>query len=111
MHISVRGSQLKLGFNGNHVDFSWRPYDKRRSDHQENYDRLIVSIFHNGVKMPLITYLGHVLIGMRRYEIAMRLNPDTVFDCVEILEDVNEWDRNDIPRLDALKKMVGEFKY
>lgn len=109
--IKARPTALILGLHGDHVDFDWRPYWKRSPEAQKDYDALVVSLFHHGMKMPVITHKGHVLIGMRRVEIMRRIDPESKIPCVEITEDVSKWDRNDIPRLAALKKAIGEVEY
>lgn len=106
-----RIGDLKLGFTGEYVDFSWRPYAKRTDEARADYDRLIVSLWHDGCLKPVITYKGHVLIGMRRIEIMTRLYPCQFVDCVEILEDVSRWTRDDLPRLEALKEKIGRVEY
>ena len=75
-----------------------------------DYDRLIVSIFHEGIRAPIITWRRHVLIGMRRAEIARRLSIETV-RCWNILEDVHEWHGWDLARLEALKVACGSVNY
>lgn len=108
----IPGKDLKLGFRGESIHFRHRKFEDRSSEQQEDYLNLNLSISAVGIKKPIIVYDNHVLIGMRRYEIAMDLNPDCVFDCVVILEDVkNEWGRDDIPRLDELKEHIGEYAY
>lgn len=52
---------------------------------------------------PLITYKGHILIGMRRFEIMVGLG-QTAFPCIEIDEDVGQWWRDDLPRLEELRR-------
>jgi hypothetical protein len=108
----IPGKDLKLGFRGEFVYFRHRKFEDRPTDHQEDYFNLNLSISAVGIKKPLIVFDNHVLIGMRRYEIAMDLNPDCIFDCVVILENVkSEWTRFDIPRLDELKEHIGEIEY
>ena len=102
---------LKLGFRCKNVHFSWKPYKDRFESHRKDYDRLIVSIFHYGILKPVITYQGHVLIGMRRVEILQRMSPLQSIKCCEILEDVTQWTTKDIDRLDELKKQIGEVEY
>jgi len=108
--VTVSLDDLILGFHGEHVDFEWRPYDERKREHRADYDRLIVSVFHLGILSPLITYMRHVLIGMRRAEIGMRVGIKEV-SCWEIVEDVSQWTRTDIARLNALKEKVEPVRY
>lgn len=109
--ITVPIVELTLGFHGEHVDFEWRPYCRRTEEAKADYDRLLVSLWHNGMKVPPITFRRHVLIGMRRIEIMRRLNYHAIIECAEIQEDVQMWDRDDIPRLQALKARVGSVVY
>ncbi len=105
-------SELSLGYHGSHTDFVWRPYEERSEEARADYDLLKESILKHRIKKPLITFKGHVLIGMRRAEIfANNFNESEKLLCAEILEDVYLWDRNDIPRLNALKGTIGEFEY
>lgn len=107
----ISGQELKLGFRGKHVHFRWKPYSERSLEHQHDFDRLFSSIMVHGIKNPLIVFDNHVLIGMRRYEIKMKLNPDYVFDCLEIQENVNEWTRQDLPKIDYLKSLMEKVTY
>ena len=76
----------------------------------EDFDRLVVSIYHHGILCPLITHRGHVLIGQRRAEIGQRFGIETV-ECWDVQEDVTLWWRPDVARLDQLKRKVGEVVY
>lgn len=111
--LRIRPGELILGFHGDHVDFDWKPYHQRSPEHQALHDRLLVSIFHHGVKKPVITHRGHVLVGQRRVEIARRLYPDVKLDCIEIEEDVaRHWTEHDVfERLPILKAEIGEVPY
>ena len=82
---------LILGCHFDHVDYDWRPYPERPEDHREDYDRLKVDLAERGMKNPLITWNDHVLIGMRRCEIAVDLGWSLV-RCWEIQDDLNaDW--------------------
>lgn len=110
--VTIPIPDLKLGYHGSHTDFVWRPYDERSEEAREDYDRLEDSIIKYGVKKPIITFQNHVLIGMRRVELILKHYG--IFEeiaCAEITEDVYLWDRNDIPRLNELKKEIGEHIY
>jgi DNA invertase Pin-like site-specific DNA recombinase len=110
MVVTELVTELSLGFRGERLDFCWKSYANRRPDQRADYDRLIVSIFHDGIRRPLITFGGHVLIGMRRAEIARRLGISSVC-CWRILEDVAEWHGSDLERLEALKVACGATRY
>jgi|TARA_Y100000310_G_scaffold335623_1_gene418106 hypothetical protein len=110
--VTIPITDLKLGYHGSHTDFVWRPYHERSEEARADYDLLEQSIIKYGVKKPVITFKNHVLIGMRRIELLLKHHG--IFEeiaCAEITEDVYLWDRNDIPRLDELKKEIGEFIY
>ena len=70
---------------------------------QQSYQRLRNDLMQNGMNDPLITWKGHVLIGMRRFEIMCELGA-VAFRCYEILEDVSLWTRDDIERLQQFKE-------
>lgn len=108
---SRRPCDLWLGFHGDHVDFDWRPYKDRTPEARADYDRLIVSLFHHGLKQPVIVHGDFVLIGMRRVEILKRLDPWEPIECLDIIEDVSKWTEHDLPRLEALKQVAGSFAY
>ena len=94
---------LTLGLQAKHVSFDHRIYAARSEDARRAYDRLLADVEANGLKHPIIIFDGHVLIGMRRLEIARILGFDTIA-AYEIAEDVTKWDRYDIQRLEALKR-------
>ena len=108
--VTERIGRLRLGFTGARIWFDWRPYAERTPAAREDYDRLIVSIFHHGLLSPLITYSGHVLVGQRRAEIAHRLG---ICDarCYRVLENVDAWWRDDVVRLNGLKAQIGATEY
>lgn len=118
--VSRELADLEPGYRGERLSFSWRPYAERKPDHRADFDRLIVSIYHHGILRPLVTYrdpaappgriADRVLIGMRRWEIGLRLNLGAV-ECVEILENVRDWHGADLPRLKALAAAFGSTDY
>jgi len=108
--VTERLSDLVLGLQGERVTFCWRPYAERPASHRADYDRLVVSIYHQGIVCPLITWGSHVLIGQRRAEIGKRLGIDTV-RCWRIREDVRQWHGADLLRLEALKRHCGAARY
>ncbi len=110
--IYLYPDDFTLGYHGVHVDFVWRPYKERSPEARADYDLLEQSILKDRLKKPIITFRGHVLIGMRRVEIFTKhFGYFEQIACAEIQEDVYLWDRNDIPRLDELKEHIGEYEY
>ena len=110
--VTIPITELKLGYHGSHTDFVWRPYEERSEEARADYDLLEQSIIKHGVKKPVITFKNHVLIGMRRIELIEKhygMLEEIV--CAEITEDVYLWNRDDIPRLNELKKEIGEHIY
>ena len=103
-HVAVnfRSVDLSLGFVGKHVSFEHRDFNDRTPEARGAYLRLKATLLRDGMRDPLITHKGHVLIGMRRFEILRRYMFQ--FPCTEIMEDVSEWTRKDIKRLNALKR-------
>lgn len=98
---------LVNGFRGDKVQFEHRPYEQRSPAAREAYDKLKTSLEAHGMLDPLITYQGHVLIGMRRFEIMGAMTgPRTSFPCYEIQEDVANWDREDVNRLNEFKAVI-----
>ena len=105
-----RLADLTLGYRGEVIEFSWRPYVKRHPEQQADYDRLLASIRVHGIQRPLITFGRSVLIGMRRAEIGLALGIETA-RCWRITEDVQQWRGRDLTRLDALKARCGAMAY
>jgi len=91
---------LRAGYRGVTVDFTFRPYEKREGEDKEAMDGLRADIKTNGIRNPLVTKDGHVLIGMRRWEIARDLGIEEV-ERLEITEDIDNWMAPDIDRLRA----------
>lgn len=107
----VPPASLKLGYHTEGgVDFDWKPYARRTEEARRDYDRLEQSIRAHGILKPLLTYQGHVLIGMRRAEIAAKLGIESV-RCWEIVDDVSKWATADLVKLDELKKHCGATHY
>ena len=98
-------AELVRGYHGKHIDFEWRPYDKRSEKARDRFDRLLYSISRAGIRDPLITFGDHVLIGQQRHEIGMRLGIEEV-DVLEITEEISEWRSEDIKRLEFLREEV-----
>lgn len=96
-------NDLKLGADFEHVGFRHRAYENRSAEARVDYDRLFESVKEHGMKNPLIIYQDCVLIGMRRCEIARRLNIREVA-CLEIEEDMNQE-----PNDKRVAEMVKEY--
>ena len=110
--VSFRVKDLKLGYSTEGgVDFTWKPYEIRSEQQRTDFDRLRVSIEQDGIQKPLITYKGHVLIGMRRCEIAQKIGRPEFVLCAAILEDVSQWRTEDLERLAWLRLHLGEYAY
>jgi len=107
--VYVNARELTCGYRAEKVHFSYKPRSERRPERQQYFDKVIVSVWRYGVRNPLITFENHILVGMTRHEVMTKFNPDYVFKCWEIQEDVSQWDRHDIKRLDELKKLYNEI--
>lgn len=100
-----------LGLDAYHTKWVWRAYADRPADHRADYDRLLVSIYHEGVKTPVIGWRGHVLVGQRRVEIARRLGIGSV-EMLEIGEDVTLYWTHDVERIKLhLTPVAGQWQY
>jgi hypothetical protein len=100
----VRLDCLELGFQGEKVDFSYR---ERSVQTDKPFAALRASIRANGLRWPVVTYQQHVLIGMRRVAILRELwMPHFIVPCYELDEDVHEYTRDDILRLEAWKRII-----
>ena len=104
----IPGKDLKPDFRTEKLHFRHKYIKDRKPEQQVYFDKLIASLWRYGSKNPLITFQGHILIGHSRWEIMLKFNPDYVFDCLEITEDVYKWDRNDIKRLQDFKMAIYE---
>jgi len=102
--IVYRAEDLKLGFIGRSCSFEHRARSERSPEAIRAYIKLAVDLRKNGMKHPLITYKGSVLVGMRRYEIMKGCLAE--FNCVEILESVEDWLMPDIKRLSKFKDLL-----
>lgn len=87
--IKCDPATLKFGAHFEHVDYDWRPFEERTPEAQADYQRLFWDVKKRGILNPLIAWRGHVLIGMRRCEIAEMLGIELV-PVWEILDDLNE---------------------
>lgn len=102
---------LELGLIVPHTRWVWKPYAQRPAEHRADFDRLLVSVYHEGVKTPVIVRGGHVLIGQRRVEIAKRLGITTV-PVLRIEEDITGYWKHDVERINRhLKPAAGEWTY
>jgi len=108
---------MSPGFKGDNIAFDWKPYEKRTKPEQEDFDRLVLSIYHHGMRDPLITYrppkamARFVLIGQRRWEVVKTMNPSQPMRCIDILEDVSAWWKWDVVRLHRLRDSLGRTEY
>ena len=101
---TIPTEDLVLGFDAQLVHFEHRAFQDRREEAKIAYLALEEDLLENGLKSPLITFQGHVLVGMRRFEILCDFRAS--FPCVEITEDVSAWDSDDIDRLNEFKKII-----
>jgi hypothetical protein len=98
---------LKPGFKGKTCSFEFREEADRAPTAQKRYKDLEKHLLEHGMKNPLITYKGHVLIGQRRFMILK--NVQTSFKCVELLEDVENFTTPDLVRLNNFNtKLCGD---
>ncbi len=102
--VKYRRSDLVMGFKADKVAFMYTDFKDRVPAAQRAYEELKADLLENGMKEPLITFRGHILLGIRRFEILR--DRQTWFSCYEIEEDVYHWDRDDIDRLEVFKKLM-----
>lgn len=95
---TVRTDSLRPGYRGATIDFTWKPYAERRGEDRQAFDALRENIREHGIRHPLVTYRGRVLIGMRRWEIARELGVEFVA-VVEILDALETWRIDEVRRL------------
>jgi hypothetical protein len=107
----VRLSWLTPGYRGPNCHFDSRTYKDYNDGEKADFDRLLVSIFHHGLKVPLITFQSHVLVGMRRYAIMAGLRHEVVEVWEIVDEDPGMWLGPDIDRLNDLKQRCGDTTY
>lgn len=98
--------RLAPGFKGVTCTFEWRPFEKRSAAEQADWLALRDSIRRHGILNPLICWGDRVLIGMRRWEIAMREGIGVV-PVAEILEDPSHWRIGDVRRLRDMLQATG----
>lgn len=101
-----RTHDLTPGFSGVTCHFQWRPFEDRNPAEQADWLALRDSIRTHGILNPLITWGSHVLIGMRRWEIAV-LDGIGVVPVAEILEDPAHWRIGDVRRLRDMLHATG----
>lgn len=97
--------QLQSGFVGETCSFEHRPLHERSEGDRRRYEKLRRHLAEHGMLNPLITYKGHVLIGMRRFEILK--DSQEYFECVEITENVETWKSQDVTRLQNFKTKLN----
>lgn len=95
---------LELGFKGNTISFEHRAFEDRTPDAQRAYRELEVDLLANGMLNPLIVYDGHVIIGMRRFEILRHCTE--IFPCLLVVDDVSNWHLEEVRELKALVKRL-----
>ncbi len=105
--VRVRANELVLGYKGEYCAFVHRPYNERSPEARLAYDLLKADMIIKGMLNPIITYNNHVLIGMRRFEIIVSIDGEyTWVDCYNILDDVSQWKRIDIKKLEEFKTIM-----
>lgn len=107
---TIAVNAVELGLKGRRIDFSHRPYHLRSPEARGDYDLLRESIKQQGVRDRVIVHAGHVLVGMRRVEIARELGIEHL-PAAEILEDVTGWWKHDTKRLERLRLALGSTTY
>ena len=86
------------------IQFNWCPRKMRSESGQRRMDQLEKHLREHGMINPLITYDGHVLIGMRRFEIMSEImGDDWIVPCIEVLEDIHSWTSKDVTRFQNWK--------
>ena len=103
--ITYKSEDLISGFIGKSCSFEFRGYENMSPTGRARFDKLRKHLAANGLLNPLITYKGHVLIGMRRFEILKDTQAE--FDCVEITEEVENWTSQDITRFQNFKTKLN----
>lgn len=106
MRTFYYATDLVNGFKGKSCSFEHREFKDRSLEAQVKYCQLANNLFVYGMKDPLITHRGHVLIGMRRFEIMSHGELfSNLFPAIEILDEVSTWTLKEIR---ALQKFVDE---
>jgi hypothetical protein len=99
-----RQRDLVQGFKGKACSFEFTPMDQCSPTGRARFEKLRDDLRRYGMKHPLITYQGHILIGMRRFEVVQEWEEE--FTCVEVLEQVENWVTADIVRLNNFNATI-----
>ncbi len=99
---------LAPGYHGEHCDFHFRPHTERTGDDFRSWCDLYADIAANGIRNPLVCYGNRVLIGMRRWEIAVLLGLDDVVVC-ELADDVGQYHLSDVRKLKDWLRSSGIY--
>jgi len=99
-----RVADLVPGWQGNGViGFNFRGYDNYNDREKSAFDALKDNLLMAGVRHPLITWRGHVLIGQRRLTI-IKAHPMVLgewADCLEVEQDMQHWQHSSVSNLVA----------
>ncbi len=79
------------------IGFVYKPYHKRTGADQSSFDNLRGELLTNGMRNPLITWNGSVLIGQRRFSILYPVVE--CFPCWEIQDNVMQWNHANVQEL------------
>lgn len=85
---------LVCGYTNGVIQFRHKAFDERSSFQQRKYIALREHLKEHGQIHPIITWQGHILIGMRRFEILREWQE--WFDCDEVDDDVSQWDHTNL---------------
>jgi len=85
--VRKKVSELVNGYRGLRVSYEHVRDEHRTVEQREKFEKLKDDIKTKGIVNPLIIFKNHVLIGMRRKEIAESLGIEEI-DCIEVLEDI-----------------------
>ena len=101
-----KAKDLQPGFIGRSCSFEFRDLEARSPTGQIRFEQLRTHLELHGMIDPLITHQGHVLIGMRRFDILKDKQEE--FKCLEVTEDVATWTSKDITRFQNWKTQVNQ---
>lgn len=106
IRCTQRTDALVCGFRGREVEFKHKAYEERSGAQRAMYDRLRAHLAEHGMKNPIVTYKGHVLIGQRRFEVMKETEAE--IDCLEFTGDLHEWP---IARVTEITNAVKRIYY
>lgn len=98
--------ELTPGLAIGRVSFKFTLYDNRAGTDKIRYDLLKKDLIKNGMRNPLIIWQGHVLVGMRRYDILKDIVEE--FECLEVQEDISKWSSSSV--LNLIKVVNLEYR-